>query len=120
MRAGVRRGVRACAEVDFDSSLSITHYARSCSNEQTVRSETKGCGGLRPSFSAHGRWCERRAPVWICGSRSRLEGETHGIPHLAKNERDVGHPAIGPGIEPKSVLQSPKYDLSFMAHWSRA
>jgi hypothetical protein len=26
---------------------------------------------------------------------SRLEEETCGIPHLAKNERDVGHPLIG-------------------------
>jgi hypothetical protein len=32
----------------------------------------------------------------------RLEGETCGIPHLAKNERDVGHPATGAGREPKS------------------
>jgi hypothetical protein len=29
------------------------------------------------------------APVWICGHRSRLEGEACGIPHLAKNERDA-------------------------------
>jgi hypothetical protein len=32
-------------------------------------------------------------------TRERLEGEVCGIPHLAKNERDVGHPAIGSGIE---------------------
>jgi len=37
-------------------------------------------------------------------SRKRFEGETCGIPHLAKNERDVGHPAFGAGIEPKSAL----------------
>jgi hypothetical protein len=36
-------------------------------------------------------------------ARDRLEGEARGIPHLAKNERDVGHPAIGAGIEPKSA-----------------
>jgi hypothetical protein len=45
--------------------------------------------GLRPSLSAHVRWCERRAPVWNCGTRQRLEGEACGIPHLAKNERDA-------------------------------
>jgi hypothetical protein len=45
--------------------------------------------GLRPSFSAHVRWCERGAPVWIFGTRYRLEGETCGIAHLAKNERDA-------------------------------
>jgi hypothetical protein len=49
---------------------------------------------LRPSFSSHVRWGERGAPVWSCGIRERLEGETRGIPHLAKNERDVGHPAL--------------------------
>ena len=32
-------------------------------------------------------------------ARSRLEGEASGIPHLAKNERDVGPPAIVAGIE---------------------
>jgi hypothetical protein len=37
--------------------------------------------------------------VGICSTRSRLEGKTCGIPHLAKNERDVGHPAFLPGIE---------------------
>jgi len=45
--------------------------------------------GLRPSFSAHVRWCEHGAPVQICEARKRLEGETCGIPHLAKNERDA-------------------------------
>jgi len=34
---------------------------------------------------------------------SNLEGEARGIPHLAKNERDVGHPAIGDGIGPKNA-----------------
>jgi hypothetical protein len=29
------------------------------------------------------------------------EGENCGIPHLAKNERHVGHPATSAGIEPK-------------------
>ena len=32
-------------------------------------------------------------------ARDRLEGEARGIPHFAKNERDVGHPAIGAGID---------------------
>jgi hypothetical protein len=38
--------------------------------------------------------------LWIW---DRLEGKTCGIPHLAKNERDVGHPAIGYWIELKSA-----------------
>jgi hypothetical protein len=38
-------------------------------------------------------------PVRSCGARERLEGKVCGIPHLAKNERDVGHPAVGAGIE---------------------
>ena len=49
----------------------------------------KAVVGLRPSFSAHVRWCERRAPVQICEDREGLEGKTCGIPHLAKNERDA-------------------------------
>jgi hypothetical protein len=39
-----------------------------------------------------------------CGTRGRFEGEGCGIPHLAKNERDVGHPAVAAGIEAKSAL----------------
>jgi hypothetical protein len=42
-------------------------------------------------------------PVRICGTRHRLEGESCGIPHLAKNERDMGHPAFGDGIEPEGA-----------------
>ena len=38
-----------------------------------------------------------------CG-RSRLEGEGCGIPHLAKSERDVGHPAVVPGIDSEPGL----------------
>jgi hypothetical protein len=44
--------------------------------------------------------------MWICGTRHRIEGQTCGIPHLAKNERDVGHPAIGAGIEQKRSEQN--------------
>jgi hypothetical protein len=46
-------------------------------------------------------------PMWICGTRDRFGGKVCGIPHLAKNERDVGHPASGAGIEPKSAFFPP-------------
>ena len=35
------------------------------------------------------RWCEHGAPLQSCGTLNELEGETFGIPHLAKNERDA-------------------------------
>jgi hypothetical protein len=70
----------------------------------TVDPERKGMVGLRPSFSSHVRWGERGAPVQSGEARSRLEGETCGIPHLAKNERDMGHPAIAEGIEAKRLF----------------
>ena len=60
--------------------------------------------GLRPSFSAHVRWCERGAPLRSCDARNRLEGEACGIPHLAKNERDMGHPSMVAGMESKSAF----------------
>jgi hypothetical protein len=47
-----------------------------------------------------------RFDLW---SGSRLEGRACGIPHLAKNERDVGHPAIGAGIEPHGLRQGEGY-----------
>jgi len=63
--------------------------------------------GLRPSYSAHVRLGERGAPLWSCGARSRLEGKTCGIPHLAKKERDVRHPAIVAGMESKGRFIPP-------------
>jgi hypothetical protein len=41
----------------------------------------------------------------MCGILDKLEGEDCGIPHLAKNERDVGHPALVTGIEPKARIR---------------
>jgi len=40
-------------------------------------------------------------------ARSGLEGKACGIPHLAKNERDVGHPAIDAGMEFKGAFTLP-------------
>ena len=75
---------------------------RSASEERSVEFGTKGFGGLRPSFSAHVRWCEHGAPVRSCGDRTRLEGGACGIP------------AIGAGIEPKSLLYDmPAYSRGF-------
>jgi hypothetical protein len=37
-------------------------------------------------------------------ARDRFEGKACGIRHLAKNERDVGHPAIVAGMELKGAL----------------
>src|ERR1700677_237611 len=58
----------------------------------------------RPAFLfANGSWPQpperlrnKSALLW------ELRGERGGIPHLAKNERDVGHPALVVGIEPKA------------------
>jgi hypothetical protein len=81
-----------------------------------VGSGTKGCGGLRPSFSAHVRWCEHGAPVRSCGTLDRFEGEVCGIPHLAENERDVGHPVVVAGIEPKRDLGVAKECFEAVVH----
>jgi hypothetical protein len=90
--AGAKEGVSTRRE-----GPQITHYARSRSNEQKVRSETKGCGGLRPSFSAHVRWCERRAPVWICGGRSRLELDPiGGSKHPYQTSTRLPNPGTSP------------------------
>ena len=39
------------------------------------------------------------------GRVKRLEGKAGGIPHLAKNERDVGHPVLVKGIEATELVQ---------------
>ena len=59
--------------------------------------------GLRPIVFVPrtlGRTWGTPVELW---NPDRLEGETCGIPHLAKNERDVGHPAFAAGIEFKSA-----------------
>jgi hypothetical protein len=56
--------------------------------------------GFAPSFSAHVRFGERGAPVQFPAGLFRDRGfgvESCGIPHLAKNKRDVGHPALVAG-----------------------
>jgi hypothetical protein len=63
----------------------------------------KGGGWAWPISSAHVRWCEHGAPARSSGDRVRIEGKSCGIPHLAKNERDVGHPALVEGRSPKGA-----------------
>ena len=98
--------------------------------------------GLRPSYSAHVRWCERGAPLWSCGDRAGLRGRpavshisrktsemprisctqiwkeprvrlslrkgagSAGNPRNYTGNRGVGHPAIGAGMESKSMVQT--------------
>src|SRR5277367_3907209 len=62
--------------------------------------DDKGRSVLRLEISY---WDRSKEPLRSRGDRSRLEGQTRGIPHLAKNERDVGHPAIVKGIESKGA-----------------
>jgi hypothetical protein len=47
-----------------------------------------------------------------CGTCRKLEGETCGIPHLAKNERDVGHPAVVAGIEPQKRMMPDQWEAT--------
>jgi hypothetical protein len=65
----------------------------------------KGCDGASPIVSGPRTLGERGAPRWSCGTCGGHEGEACGIPHLAKNERDMGHPAIAAGIEPKERVR---------------
>jgi hypothetical protein len=52
--------------------------------------------GFAPWFSSHGRFGERGAPVLTLSSVEPEDRNVkiRGIPHLAKNERDMGHPPI--------------------------
>ena len=63
---------------------------RSSPNEQKwVRgSESKAVVGLRPSFSAHVRWCERRAPVWCCRVLSGLRERSRGS-HISRKTSEM-------------------------------
>src|ERR1700722_11766137 len=66
--------------------------------EAEIRNE-KLSKGLRPSFSAHVRWCEHGAPGRSCGIRRRIEGEGLRYPTSREKQRDVGHPAPGYWLE---------------------
>jgi hypothetical protein len=58
--------------------------------------------GLRPSFSAHVRWCERRAPVRSCGVRKRLGGGLW-YPTSAKSGQIWGTRPLWRGWSPKRI-----------------
>jgi hypothetical protein len=91
---------------------------RSASEERSVETGTKGCGGLRPSFSAHVRWCEHGAPVRSWLVRERLEGEACGffcpvLTHTLKPSTDM--PAYSRGLEsplPRTEVRG--FHLSFL------
>ena len=60
---------------------------------------TKGCDGTSPIVFGPRTLVQTRGTPVDLSARNGLVGEARGIPHLAKNERDVGHPAIVAGIE---------------------
>jgi len=105
---------------------------RSGPNEQIVRPERKSVVGLRPSFSAHVRWCEHGAPLQSCGDRGRLRGRpvvSHRLRllglRMGRNCRSLGcardeqirfplclpmllsHPSIGGRDKAKSAFTPP-------------
>jgi hypothetical protein len=80
-----RQGLKRVCEFPAKRTAGPPVTLRSASEERSVEFGTKDFGGLRPSFSAHVRWCEHGAPVRSCGDLSRLKGKACGIPHLAKN-----------------------------------
>jgi hypothetical protein len=64
---------------------------------------------VRPSLSVPVRSiCEENPRLLRKKSAflGELRGESGGVPHLAKNERDVGHPAIVAGLESKSARRT--------------
>jgi hypothetical protein len=70
---------------------------------ELVRAWVESFGwGFAPSFSAHVRFGEHGAPVLFPIRWGLLRGknvESCGLPHLAKNERDMGHPGFLEGME---------------------
>jgi hypothetical protein len=49
-------------------------------------------------------------------ARYKFEGKSCGIPHLAQNKRDGGHPAVVAGIEPKRDLGVAKERFEAVVH----
>jgi hypothetical protein len=67
-----------------------------------------------------GTWGTHRWFLWVF----LLEGQGRGLPHLAKNERDVGHPDFGGRFREAVVWASPSlfrptYALANVGHPSR-
>jgi hypothetical protein len=81
---------------------SLPRYAPVLLNER-LGGERNAVMGLRPSrFRSTYAGANMGHPCGSVGPATGLR-ETCGIPHLAKNERDVGHPALVAGIEQKSA-----------------
>jgi hypothetical protein len=87
-----QRGIRWCP---------VTGQITFCGGIHSVEKKLQSPDStIRPRHFHLIRWIAGPSTLWwICGTRSGFEGEACGIPHLAKYERDVGHPAIGAGIE---------------------
>ena len=79
--------------------------ALSASNETRVATGSESCRGLRPSFSAHVRWCERGAPLQSCEIRRRLEGKTCGT-HISRKTSEM------PRISCTQLWREPRVRLS--------
>src|ERR1700722_7238566 len=56
--------------------------------DTVVGLETKTVVGLRPSFSAHVRWCEHGAPVRSCGTRNWF-GDKTVVSHISRKTSEM-------------------------------
>jgi hypothetical protein len=74
------------------------------STVQAVGSETKGCGGLRPSFSAHVRWCEGH-PCGSVGAGTGLR-ERSAVSHISRKTSEM------PRISCTQLWKGPRVRLS--------
>jgi hypothetical protein len=91
---------------DFLSRLvALSNFMRLSLRESRMRGRRLCCAVGNPGNAGAnmGHPCRAVELLWSCGTRHRLAGQGCGIPHLAKNERDVGHPAVGARIELKSA-----------------
>jgi hypothetical protein len=98
----IYRGVRtSVARISYYAALATAAHAAFSQRRRSLLNATNldRKSGIRgPKTMAEPTTAFRSGP-YICDTRNRFEGEACGIPHLAKNERDVGHPAIDAGIE---------------------
>ena len=81
----------------------LARFSRDVGYHRSSPQASFGPTGIHSVFFLGTRFSARNWKTY--STRNKLEGEARGIPRLAKNERDVGHPAVVVGIQPKSACR---------------
>ena len=86
-------------------------------NEKRVGPERKAVVGLRPSFSAHVRWCEHGAPVRSCRTATGLRARA-AVSHISRKTSEMWgtRRCGGDRAQKRVVVAGPAVSFTVLTH----